>query len=347
MFRKIQLLVLVILSSGSAYAEQLKVGALAELTGAFSRNGNDCRLGYEIARKQSGDYVRLFFGDNQNDPKIGLSEFRRLVLEGVQAVVTSRSPVALAINPLSLQQKIPLIGIVAHPKFVQDNPYAVRVFPAVKEEANLLASHLNSLGETSIGIISLEDDYFLAYERAFENGVGAQKVKFSQTVTPNDQDFGTLLLQLKAKSPSAIFLNVGPSQLVQLVTRIRELKIDARLYGNFTAGLEDVRKALRSASDGIVFVELDYEKPEFLREVTERTGTSIVSPISYSCYLGITFAARLGKIAEEKKIPLSDAVSLVTKITTLDGDVEILDREAKIDVTLKKIVDGRVIKLSR
>lgn len=327
-------------------AETTNIGALAELTGNFSRFGEDCRRGYEIAREHSTSSANVIFGDNQSDAKVGISEFRRLVdLEHASAVVTTRSPVGLALNPLSAQQKIPLIGVVGHPRFVAENPFAVRVFPSASDEAQTLAAYVIAKNEARIAVVSMEDEYFLGLKNEFEAKVGTNKIVFSETVAPTEQDFGTLLLRMKSKSPTAILANVGPGQLIQFIRKAKDAKIPAHLYSNFLVGSTDIRQALGEYGNGVVFAELDYEKPNFLNAVTKTSGVSDVSPIGYSCYVALTYALELERTASAKNISMTHASTYISDLPTLDGQISFVAREAKFTVLPKTIRDGVVVKL--
>ena len=136
----------------------------------LARQGCWGRLGgYEIAVGQFDNEVRTLFGDNQSDPKAAISEFRRLVdSEQIEILVTTRSPVGLALNPLSVQKKVPLIGVIGHPRFTIENPYAVRVFPSARDEADVLAAAMKSKNDERLAIVSNEDEYFLALKEAIE-----------------------------------------------------------------------------------------------------------------------------------------------------------------------------------
>ena len=91
----------------------IKIGAMADVTGPSARIGNDCQRGYELAfntystdGKVGSHSVRIIYGDNKNEVKAGLNEFKRIVeYEGADAIITTRSHISMAINPLSLKKK--------------------------------------------------------------------------------------------------------------------------------------------------------------------------------------------------------------------------------------------------
>lgn len=322
-----------------AGADAPAIGALADLTGSFARLGEDCRGGYEVAVRTSGGNSKVIFGDNQNDPKVGISEFRRMrETAQVTSVVTTRSPVGLALNSLSAKEQIPLIGIVGHPRFTTENPFAIRVFPSARDEALTLAQDVDRTGST-VATISLEDEYFLGLRDAFVQNLRKSSIILSETISPQDSDFGTLLAKLKTKPPQVIFLNAGPSQIPVFVHKIRELQIPAKLYSNFLIGSRDVISSLGDDGQGIRFAELDYQQPEFVRTFEALNGKAPLSPLSYACYVALTYAFEL---KEDERT--AGGLAKSKQIQTLDGAISFVNREGRFPVALKLLKGGEVIK---
>jgi ABC-type branched-subunit amino acid transport system substrate-binding protein len=336
------LLTFTLLDALHASAEHSTIGTLAELSGPYARLGEDCRRGYEVAKKSASSSTLIAFGDNQSDPKVGLTEYRRMVnSEKASIVVTTRSPVALALNPISFQQRIPLIGVVGQPRFTSDNPYAVRVYPSAANEAKGLA--IAAAKEVSIATINLEDEYFLGLKASFEEQVGQHKIIFSEVVAPTNQEFSSILYRIKSKSPTAIFINVAPSQIGLVLRAMSNIGLKAKIYSNFLIGAADIRTSLGSLAEGVVFVELNYQQPAFLKALYEMNGSTDTSPIGYGCYIGLTYALQLLEQSKKEGVSLTDLLSTKVDIQTLDGAISIKDREAKFQLVTKVIKQGEVL----
>lgn len=322
-------------------AEVTTIGVLAELSGPYARLGSDCRQAYEVALQSAPPSVRVVFGDNQSDPKVGISEFRRMVnVEGASIIVTTRSPVGLALNPLSLQSKVPLIGVIGHPRFTSENPYAIRVYPSAADEAEGLAALVRSNMTSSLAVVTVEDEYFLGLKDAFEAKLGHDKIVVSETVAATEHSFGTVAARIKAKSPSALFINVAPTQMGSLLKRMREIGINIPIYSNFLVGSSDVRKELGPLAEGMMFVEVDYQKAGFLKLLSQQSRSSETSPIGYGCYVGLTYALQLVEYATTNKVSLVEAQKRANQITTSDGAILLREREAKFDLKTKVIRNG-------
>jgi ABC-type branched-subunit amino acid transport system substrate-binding protein len=336
---------IVLFLSPLAFAET-RIGAMAELSGPMSRTGEDCRKGYEVAEDEfrkghPADRFSVVLSDNQGDPKAGLSEFQRLIQqEKIAAVVTSRSPVGMALNPVAYKQKIPLVGIVGHPRFVIENSLAIRSYPSATDEAKVLTDLMARHNEQSIATVTLEDEYFVGLNSTVSEILGRERVKYSETITPSDTDFSSILMKIRTAAPSAIFVNVGPQQLKPFIKKLKELGLKQRVYSNFLIGLSDIQKALGPDGDGIYYAELDYKKPFFLAAHRELFGDNNSSAVGYSCYIGMLTMLEILHRAADSTAPLHEVFGRDFDLTTADGMIEIRNREAKLSVLPMQLVTG-------
>ncbi len=335
---------------------EVPVGLMMELSGQFSRLGEDCRKGFQIAKdlytkdgKAGAHPVRLIFTDNQGSAKGGLTEFRRLVdIEKVQIVLTTRSPVGLAINPLSQRQKIPIFGVVGHPDFVDQNEYAFRAWPSVEKEGTALAKHVVATGARKAAVITLEDDYFLAMGRGFSNELAAAggKVVYHETVLPGDRDFASLLGKFK-EHIDVFFVNLGPAQNGMFIKRLRELGFSQQVVSNFLIGTADALSNAGSAADGTHFVELDFQQPRYLKEIAQRFDGEGASPIGYSCYVSLStvltmLSERAASDASVNSASIYELLKGLNEVHLLDGPVRILEREIQFGLKVREIRSGAV-----
>ncbi|MBP9838727.1 MAG: ABC transporter substrate-binding protein [Proteobacteria bacterium] len=318
---------------------------MAELSGSFSRLGNDCRIGYEIAKSQHTSGMNVIISDNQGDPKTAISEFHKLIdAENASIVVTTRSPVGLALNPLSKQMKLPLIGVVGHPRYISENPYAVQVFPTAIDEANSLAEYFKSKSHQRIATITIEDEYFLELKEKFEKQIANDKLIYSETVLPTEKDFLTAILNIRTKHPDAIFVNLGPAQIPQFIRKLKEANVNASVYANFLIGMADIRKSLGELAEGIIFSEIDYTQAEFMKSVFKVSGSNESSPIGYSCYIALNYALTLAEEVNKNHLTAVDILNSPLTLKTLDGTVEFEQRKAKLKV-MPKIIQNGVIQI--
>lgn len=332
----------------------LNIGLLVELTGQFASNGRACKFGHEIARELyapndavHGLKVRLVYGNSQGAAAAGVTEFQRMVnMEHVAAVIVTRSPVGMAINPISLEKQIPLLGIVGHPGFTAQNKYAFRVWPSALREGEALAEKAFNLGKKTADVITSEDDYFLSITDDFVAGFKrlGGTISKSDTVLASEQEFAGVLSRLTKEPTSVLLINVGPSQYPVLLRRIAEQKFPQQLMANFLVSMPEVVQSSGPSSEGVMFAELDFEQANFLRKYAEHTGGERPTSVGYACFIAL--ATILQAIDEHPAVSnstsLYDALLKASPIKLPDGEVSYSNREANLDLKLRRIRGGKV-----
>jgi ABC-type branched-subunit amino acid transport system substrate-binding protein len=223
---------------------------------------------------------------------------------------------------------------------VTENPLAIRSFPAAADEAQTLARLIVKNSEQSLAVVSLEDDYFVGLNSILTEMVGHDRVSFSDTVSPTETDFSSILLKIRTVNPTAIFANVGPQQLKPFIKKLRELGFKQRIYSNFVLGLADVRKALGSDGEGIYYAELDYKKPQYLAAHRKQFGDDNSSPVGFSCYVGMLAMLEILHRAADSTQPLYELIGRDFDLPTADEMIEIRDREAKLSVLPIQLISG-------
>jgi branched-chain amino acid transport system substrate-binding protein len=112
--------------------EKLKIGMLLTLSGSFASAGEDCRKGAEAGLLVAGPQtpIDLIYADTKNEPTTAITEFQRLVRANlVVGVYTHRSSIGMALNPISLNAQVPLLGAVGHRDFARGNNFAFQIWP--------------------------------------------------------------------------------------------------------------------------------------------------------------------------------------------------------------------------
>ena len=119
------------------------IGALIPLSGDYAPVGDDNRKGIELALAESGENssVSVVFGDSRTDPKTAINELRKMVrTDGVLGAFAMRSPIGMAVNPVSKSLQIPILGGVGHSDFPKQNGYAWQMWsPSDYEGGGLLS----------------------------------------------------------------------------------------------------------------------------------------------------------------------------------------------------------------
>ena len=322
--------------------------AMTELSGATHESGEECRVGFQVAinnHLKSTDSIKVNIVDHQRLPKVGLTELKKqLDTENVVGIINAGSPVALAINPLSMQKKIPNFGLSAVPSFTTANPYAIRTWANAEVESSIIEKFVKEKNFKDIAMVSLTDDYTLAIAYKLKEKFGS-KILFSQEILKEDTDFSSLITKLKQKNPDVIILNILGEQSGLFVKRLRELKETAQIVGTFSLGKLNVQQVAGGLNNlaGTVYAELNGNKPIFKAETLKASPDSKVSGLGYYCYL--TLATALELLEENPKINSGEELmsSFLQEqennrtFKVLDEEVQYKNREIVADMKLVRI----------
>lgn len=346
----ILLLIVFVYAPSSLVYGAPRVGVMAELTGPFAPLGEDCGRGFQVAISAnpsfaSGDVV---FSDNQGMARAGLEEFRRMVeIENVVAVVTTRSPVGMAINPISRKNEVPLVGVLGHPDFTKQNGYAIRAFPSAELEGQVLAANAIKRGVRRVSFLTAQDDYFNALQESFEEYFRKHggSVGCKEEVLPDMLDFLGLANKLKNCRADALVINITPAQSGLFLSKYRTIDSERVIFSNFLIGSPDSLSRAGKGADNVVFVEVDFNQPAFLKRLAELTHATHSSSVGYSCYVALTSVLQNLQGCNSKS-ECSTRLLSAKQVRLLDGEVGIMNREIQIPVVLRELKKGRVVNAS-
>lgn len=258
-------------SAQTPHDPSLSLGIIMDVTGPAAPIGEDCRQGFELARHLfakedtiKGAPVRFVFGDSKGDQKTAVIEFSRMVdSEKAVAVLVSRTGLATAVNPISRQKKVPIVGITANPVFVDENKYAFRIWVRADQEGEALARKAAEKQVKRIAVLTAEEDYPIVMSKSFTSSfqkLGGEIV-FDETIDKDFVDFSSLLPRLKARAPDAVFMNVTIPQLGIAYKRMHELGIKKQFFSSYFVFRKDVLETAGPESvEGAIAVEIDYKK---------------------------------------------------------------------------------------
>lgn len=330
----------------------IKIGVLIPMSGAYADLGEDCRKSIDIARSslpEADKKIKFIYSDSKSDPKTAITEFNRLLdQDKVIAFITSRSPVGMALNPLSEKKKVPILGAVGNSLFPINNPYAFQFFTTTKSEGIALAEHFKKQDIKKLSLITTDDDWTVAVSDALIKSLADKKdTKVdNQFVLSSESDFMSTLLRVKAGKPDVIFLNLGISQLATALKRILELQIPASIYSNFWFGKDEVVKTLKKEEvERVTFVEGKYEFNDFLEELKTAFPQTRPNFMHLACFSSAYF---LLNSIEKTKDPISSESlynSLVENKEIEFGDLklEIKNRVVQFEIACKQYVNGMLV----
>lgn len=207
------------LSSGSALAQDITIGAILPLTGPAAPTGIQEQQGVIFAVDKvnakggiRGRQVKVVFEDSQAKPDQGVLGFNRLAdLNKVPAIMTAFSSISLAIAPLATRREILVINPAAQANALGNaSPYMLNTIPTVGDETRELAKFAaDKLGKTAAIIyenaaagIDGKDDFKKGFEAAGGKIVLEEPVEFGQT------NFRSTLLKVASTKPDFVHISM-------------------------------------------------------------------------------------------------------------------------------------------
>ena len=323
--------------------EKLKIGELLTLSGSFASAGEDCRKGINAAVTDDPAALELVYADSKNDPSAAITEFRKLVsVDNVLAIYTHRSSMGMALNPVSLTAGIPLLGAVGHKDFAAGNKYAFQIWPKSDDDGNFLAQEFIKRGHKKVALVFTEDEWTTAVSQAFRlkyTELGGTIV-FDQPVLPAETDFRTLVLQIKSKSPDAIFMNMLLPQIAPLIKQAREFKVSGKLYSNFYVAKKEVLEAAGAvALEGVSYVEMATDLPTLKTKLGLDPNENITGLTLASFVATRLLAQAAAEIKDQPQTAakLYEALLIQTEVRTPDHTYPVRNRCVEFPLAIKTL----------
>lgn len=350
MIRRLAALALVFvgITAQGVFAEEPRprVGILLPMSGDFAAIGADGRSGVDLALREFGGPVPfdIVYGDTKGDPATAVAEFRKVTgTDGVSAVYVFRGPVGMAINPLSRQSRIPLLGGVGNKAFAEQNEYGFQLWPPSDVEGAFLADYVTKRGFHSISLVTAEDDWTVSISESFKQSYKGT-LRFDQSFSTKESDFRTVIAQVKRADADAVFVNLSIAQLSTFLRQLREQGISKPVFSNFWCGKRDVIQAAGAAAEGVMFSEMSLsDLPKFKESILAQGGGN-ASGATLSAYVGTKLLLQAAgsahpRFAEEFYRALLAQREVVLADTTLGVE----NRVVKLPLAMRLIKDGKVI----
>ncbi|HLG25881.1 MAG TPA: ABC transporter substrate-binding protein, partial [Candidatus Gracilibacteria bacterium] len=165
----------------------------------------------------------------------------------------------LAIAPIAEKAGVVVLSPgSSSPDITNAGDFIFRNYPSDASQGKVLAEYVNSKGLKKVAILSEQNDYTLGIQKVFEEKFkelgGTVEV---QTYLPQDSDFRTPLVKLKAGTPDALFINPQtPAKADLAFKQVEELQWDVQLIGNdVVAGYQDLISKYKDLVDGMIVAE--------------------------------------------------------------------------------------------
>ena len=236
---------------GSAKSDEIRIGALFELTGAVANYGKSSLNGAQMAVDEingkgglNGKKIRLVSADNKSEPSEAGNQATKLITKDKVAVIVGpcTSGSTAAASPVVSGSKVPLISPSATaPGITVDDkgkvrPYIFRVCFTDPFQGKILATFaVDELKLKKIAIYNdSSSDYSKGLAEVFAKTLESKggEVVAQEAFLAKDQDFKATLTKLKAANSEALYVPAYYEEVSKIVKQAREVGITCPILGS-------------------------------------------------------------------------------------------------------------------
>ena len=244
-FKSLLLAVVVALSLPfAAFADSIKIGFNAPLTGFAAADGNSALVGAELAVEQvnsaggiSGKQLELVIYDDQASPKESAPLAVKLITQdNVAAGISgSYSGATRAAATIYQESNVPYISAYAvHPDITRAGDYVFRTSFVGEVQGRAGAKLIGEMmGHKRVVMITLNNDFGKSLANGFKEKAGDFGIEIvnEYEYSIKDREFGAIVSKAKSDEPEAIyasgyFFTAGP-----LVRQLRAAGIEVPVIG--------------------------------------------------------------------------------------------------------------------
>lgn len=303
----------VLCSFGEA-AETVKIGWYGPTSGSNAQDGQDGRLGAEIARDLvnaeggiNGRKVEIVFADDKGDPKEGASIATMFTSnkEILGVAGPFNSSVMLAAAPIYNKAKLCNVGWgVSSPMITTAGPYIYRVQFTDSLGGDFVAQWMiKDESLKNIAVVYENTDYGVGLFDVMKKSVpkyGGKIVADASYMQGQTKDFSSVIASLKTAKPEAVFMGSVYNETALFAAQAKDLGFTAPIFGTdglFSDGLLEIGG---SAVEGLrcfcVFYH-EFDKPvvkklvEAYRKKTGKSPSTWVA-LSYDSTMAVLEAIR-------------------------------------------------------
>jgi len=227
----------------AAYAaEELKIGVILPLSGPLANIGTMCRRGMDFAVKgvnseggiksMGGAKIKLLYSDSRGDPKIGLSEAEKLIVQDQVSTLMGafQSSVTLTSSQVAERYKVPYLSVIAVADAVTERgfKYTFRISEKAEWTGRDMITFMDFMGKKTgkpvktLGLLYENSDWGQSSAKSWKK-YGKQfglDIVIDEAYPHGTTDMTPVVLKFKKVNPDAI---LNASYLADEILFIRTL----------------------------------------------------------------------------------------------------------------------------
>jgi branched-chain amino acid transport system substrate-binding protein len=260
---------LILMASGSAFAQDIVLGQSVALSGPASELGREMRLGAELYLDEvnakggiRGKKVVLRTLDDGYEANRAVENTRKFVADGdVHALFGYvGTPTSLPSIPIATEAKIPFFGAFTGAMGLREpwNRYVFNVRSSYNDETELLVKQLLSDGVRTIAVFHQNDSYGQAGLSGVTRALKARNMEVfaTATVERNSNDVSRAVEVMVARKPEAIVMVSTYGSCAEFIKQTKARGLLTRYANVSFVGTKSLVKELGRDGGGVIISQV-------------------------------------------------------------------------------------------
>ncbi|MDD9954472.1 MAG: ABC transporter substrate-binding protein [Candidatus Woesearchaeota archaeon] len=255
---KIALIILLLGTACTVPDDRIVIGGVLPLTGDFALYGNDEVKAVALFMHEHEGY-RFVPEDTESAPRKAVTATRKLLrADNPDVILTTASPSALAIQPITNEHKVPVFVAGVNPDVA--NGFMLQNLPTSEQYIERVVADMQEKGVQRVGMIYRNDGLglpaFTAMKKHFKGEL------FAEASSVEERDYRSIITKVASNNPEVFFVVSGGKSLGSLIKQIRTLHGDIPIYSTIEVNYEDAAEGAGDAYHTIIYsdVGVDYEQ---------------------------------------------------------------------------------------
>lgn len=272
------------LATGVASADTIKIGSIAELSGAGAAAGTNWRDGLVMAFDEIneaggilGEQIEVMQYDSQTDPQTSRALVQKAIDDGAYVLMGTVYSGSTIVNMLVAQQNgYPQLTGSEAPRITQlNNPYIFRTTFGAQKGVPKVATYMKEdMGVTKAAIAWVNSEFGKGGHETFVAEMEKHGIKIVADVASEQgqADFAADVLKLKRSGAEAAFVYLTEEESARFLREARKQNLEIPLIGETTLiGNKVIELAGEAANGAMGHVALSPEIPvEGVKQMVER-----------------------------------------------------------------------------
>ena len=248
----------------------IKLGASVQLSGSLANTGRYYRDAYDLAVSTINDKGGVTIGgqkykltldilDNQSDANLSVRQYVQLVARDKVNFLLGPFASNFALDDSSVAEKyqIPMVQGGGASTQIYSRGYKY-IFGTLPPADDYFASTIEMLGKLdpkvkTVALLAADDSFDVSVAKGTRELLSKAGIKIvvDQKYQENASDFSSLLTEVKAAQPDAVFLASHETEALNFIRQAKGLDVNPKMLFSFTVGVPtaDFRKALGSDAE--------------------------------------------------------------------------------------------------